>query len=148
MAALFYALVVLAGLSIPVQSAANSALNKGLGQTAMALLVIYGVAVLGLLACMPFLGLALGNVTHRASAMPWWAYVGGLCNLLFVLAAATTTQKIGSAAFTVTTLVAAIILSIVLDHFGLLGLEKHPASLVRVAGVVLSIGGVALVLLF
>ncbi len=125
---LLYILAVVAGLSVPVQSAANSALNKGLGQVAAVLLVVYGVALLGLLASLPFLSLSLGAAFQKASALPWWAYVGGLCNLLFVIAAATATQKIGSAAFTVTTLVFAVVLSVALDHFGLLGLAKHEAG--------------------
>ena len=67
---LLYVLAVVAGLSVPVQSAANSALNKGLGQVAAVLLVVYGVALLGLLASLPFLSLLLGPAVQKASARP------------------------------------------------------------------------------
>ena len=80
--------------------------------------------------------------------MPWWAYSGGLCNLLFVLAGAIATRKIGSAAFTVTVLTCAIILSILLDSFGALGLEVHALTWQRAVGGALAIGGVVLVSLF
>ena len=54
---LVYILAVAAGVSIPVQSAANSALDKGVGQAGAVLLIVYGVALLGSLESLPVLGL-------------------------------------------------------------------------------------------
>lgn len=41
-----------------------------------------------------------------------------------------------------------IVFSIVLDHYGLLGFDVHHASLPRIAGGALMLGGLALVCLF
>jgi transporter family-2 protein len=148
MQALFVALAMAAGLSNPIQSAANAAVNKALGHPVLAVVVVYAVAVAGLAVCLLVTGVPLRLLTEKAGGIPWWAYVGGLGNLLFALAGAAATQKIGSGAFTVTVLVTAVILSIVLDHFGLLGLPQRPASWPRLVGAALAIGGVTLVSLF
>ena len=144
----FIGMAMLAGVTIPLQSAANAQLNKGLGQVSIAALAIYVVALCGLLLCAPFMGMSLTGFGMRAATIPWWAWAGGICNLLFVLAAALTTQRLGAAAFTVTIATTGTLVSIVLDNFGWFGLAQHPVSWLRAAGAVLAIGGVVLVSLF
>jgi bacterial/archaeal transporter family-2 protein len=144
---LLYPLALLAGLSNPIQSAANAGLNRSLGQVVAALLVIYAVALAGLLLCMPFLGLSLREAGARLGSVPWWAWVGGLCNLCFALAGALCTQRIGSATFTVIVACTAVVLSIVLDRFGVMGLKEHPINWMRLAGGAMAVGGIALVTL-
>jgi bacterial/archaeal transporter family-2 protein len=144
MKAFLFALAALAGLSNPIQSAANAGLNKALGP-ALTGFVVYTVAVGGLLCLSPFLGLSLRDAGSRFAAVPWWAWVGGLCNVTFVLAGALATKQIGSAAFTVTTLTCAVVLSIVLDKFGIMGLDERPITTLRLLGGALAIGGVVLV---
>lgn len=145
---LFYALAVAAGLSNPIQSAANAALNKGTGQPVLSGLVIYAVAVAGLLLASTVLGLSFRDLGQRLGGLPWWAFVGGLCNVLFVLAGSVGTRAIGSAAFTVTVAVLAIALSLVLDAFGLMGLAVHAISWQRLLGAGLAMIGVVLVSVF
>ncbi len=150
MQALFFGLAFLAGLSNPLQSAANAALNKGLGQPVAAAMVVYAVAIAGLLACAGIamvVGVPLMGLGQLRTA-PWWAFVGGLCQLTLTLEAAVSTQKMGSAAFTVTVLVVAVVLSIVLDANGLMGLPMREASWPRLLGAALAIAGVALVSFF
>ena len=147
---LFYGLALLAGLSNPLQSAANAALNKGVGQPLATGLVVYAVAVCGLLVCVgvaAVAGASFGGL-GKLGGLPWWVFVGGLCQLTFTLAAAVSTQKIGSASFTVTGLVVAIVLSIALDKWGLMGLPGRDATWPRLLGAALAIAGVTLVSVF
>ena len=142
---LLLGVAVLAGLSNPIQSAANAQLGKSLGHVLPAALAIYGVALAGLLLCIPVLGLPLRDVAARAAGAPWWAWAGGLCNLAFVLSAAVATQRIGSAVFTVTVACSAIVLSIGLDRLGIMGLHERPLSALRLVGGAMAIGGILLV---
>ncbi len=147
---LFYGLALLAGISNPLQSAANAALNKGIGQPLAAALVVYAVALCGLLICAGvavMMGISLGGLT-KVGGLPWWAFVGGLCQLTFTVAAAVSTQKIGSAGFTVTVLVVAVVLSIALDKYGLMGLDVRDATWPRLLGAAFAIVGVTLVSVF
>jgi len=78
-------------------------------------------------------------------ALPWYAWVGGLCGVIFVIAATWGVPRLGVAT-TITLMVAGqLILGLVLDHFGAFGAPRQPVNLVRVLGVALMIGGVLLV---
>ncbi len=145
-------LTIASGLSNPIQSAANAALNKATQQPLVTALVLYAVAVMALLPLVAgyalWRGLSFAPLREAAGQLPWWAYVGGACNIVFVLVGAVATQKLGSGPFTVITLTAAVLLSIVLDSAGLMELPQHPLTWPRVVGAALSIAGVALVSLF
>ena len=147
---LFYGLALLAGISNPLQSAANAALNKGVGQPLAATLVVYAVALCGLSICTGVAVMSGISLTGlgKLGSLPWWAFIGGLCQLTFTVAAAISTQKIGSAGFTVTVLVVAVVLSIALDRYGLMGLPIRDATWPRLLGAALAIVGVTLVSVF
>ena len=77
--------------------------------------------------------------------MRWWGWVDGLCNALFVTATALTTRKIGSAGVTITTSCMSIILSLVLERYGLMGLMPSPLTIMRLLGGAMAMGGIVLV---
>ena len=54
-------------------------------------------------------------------------------------------RQIGAATFLGMLVTAGVVASIMLDHFGWVGFERHPATLWRIVGGLLMIGGVALV---
>jgi transporter family-2 protein len=77
--------------------------------------------------------------------LPAYAWIGGLYGAVFVVAAAWAVPRLGVAT-TITLMVAGqLLISLVLDHFGALGVPRAPISLTRVAGVALVIAGVVLV---
>ncbi|MGA9489676.1 MAG: DMT family transporter [Mycobacterium sp.] len=80
-----------------------------------------------------------------AMSMPWWAVVGGLVGAVQVYAGLTLVHKVGAGTFMALTVTAALIMSLLIDHFGWLRVESHPISLGRVLGGVLMVGGVALI---
>jgi transporter family-2 protein len=79
---------------------------------------------------------------ERVTSTPLHLWVvGGVLGALFVSTAAWATPKIGAGAFFATLIAAQLAAALVIDHFGLVGLEARPATLIRVAGVALLIGG-------
>src|ERR1700760_4353418 len=85
---------------------------------------------------------------RELAGMPWWAVVGGLVGAVQVYAGLTLVHKVGAGTFMGLTVSAALIMSLVVDHFGWLRVVPHPINLGRVVGGVLMIGGVALVAAF
>ena len=74
-----------------------------------------------------------------------WAWLGGAYGAVFVVAAAFAVPRLGVAS-TITLMIAGqLALSLVLDHFGWLGVPRQPLSLTRIAGVALVLAGVLLV---
>ena len=145
---LFFGLAILAGLGNPIQSAANAGLNKAFGNSVVAASCVYGVAIVTMAIVAAVCGYPMRTLLANTAGVPWWAWTGGACGVMFVFAGALATKQIGAGPFTVTTLVTAVVLSIALDHFGLLGLERHAATLPRLLGGALAIAGVVLVGLF
>ncbi len=57
-------------------------------------------------------------------------------------------QKLGSGVFTGLSITAAIVVSVVLDQLGIVGLKQHSASPLRIGGCALMIAGLWLVARF
>jgi transporter family-2 protein len=57
------------------------------------------------------------------------------------MAGLTLAQKMGSGIFTGVTVTSAIVVSILLDNYALMGFRQHPASITRIAGAALMIVG-------
>ncbi|OXC72415.1 DMT family transporter [Caballeronia sordidicola] len=139
---------VLAGISNPLQSGSNSALLKTTQAPIVAAFIVYTIGTLCLLACIPFLGFQLKATAAKLGDVPWWAYIGGICNALFLMCSLLITKKLGSATFTTIVVISAVITSVLLDHFGLLGFEVRPATGLRIIGAGLSVIGVVLIAVF
>jgi transporter family-2 protein len=80
--------------------------------------------------------------------MPWWAVIGGLVGAVQVYAGLTLVNKVGAGPFVGLTVTAALVTSLVVDHFGWFRMEHHPLNLWRVVGGLLLVGGVSLIAQF
>ncbi len=140
-----YGLVLLAGIANAIQPGQNGALARGLPQPLTAGLVVG----LGTFLTVLIAGLVSGRLAlptyAEAARIPWWAWFGGVLGGGIVVTQLLVAQTIGAAAFTGLLVTAGVITSLVLDHFGWVGFQQHTASLPRIVGGLLMIGGVALI---
>jgi bacterial/archaeal transporter family-2 protein len=139
---------VLAGISNPLQSGSNSELMKVTNAPVVAAFVVYAIGSVCLLACIPLFGFSAKDTLGKLSGVPWWAFIGGICNALFLMCSLLITKRLGSATFTTLVVVSAIITSLVLDHYGLLGFEVRSVTWPRFLGGLFAIAGVALIAAF
>jgi bacterial/archaeal transporter family-2 protein len=72
-------------------------------------------------------------------------WTGGLLGAFYVLGSIVTAPKLGAATLVAVILAGQAIASLLVDHFGWVGFEEQPISALRIAGVLLLAGGVALV---
>lgn len=142
---IFVLCAIVAGISNPLQSAGNSALLKSIQGPVVAAFIVYAVGTVCLLACVPFVGLPLRESLSKLSSAPWWVYIGGACNAIFLMASLLITRRLGSATFTTIVVISAVLTSVLLDHFGWLGFEIHRAGAMRLTGVALAIVSVVLI---
>ena len=145
MTAMLYLFAAVAGLLNAVQAGANAGLGKALDNKFAAGLVV----VLVNIAVMLLTGAVSSQLAwpglQRMAAAPWWAWTGGILGAVFILAQLFTAERLGSAVFMTITVTAAVITSLLLDHFGLVGFKEHPIGWGRVAGVVLILAGLGLI---
>jgi transporter family-2 protein len=136
-------LVVLAGGATALQAPTNARLMTAVGSPVNAALVSFavGTMALGVLALM----FQTRPDMAATRALPWYAWIGGLYGVVFVIAATWGVPRLG-VALTITLMVAGqLLISLILDHFGAFGAPRSPINLGRVAGVALVVGGVLMV---
>jgi len=135
--------VVFGGAATALQAPTNARMMAAAGSPVNAAFVSFavGTAALGIVAVLlqqkPDMAVARG--------LPWYVWIGGLYGAIFVVAAAWGVPRLGVAT-TITLMVAGqLLLSLVLDHFGIMGVPRHPVNLGRAAGVALVLVGVLMV---
>jgi len=137
-------LALTAGAALPIQASLNGRLGKELGNPMLAAL---GSFVAG---CLVLLVYLLATRTSFPSLgivarIPPYLWIGGVLGGLYVTLAIILTPKLGVATTMGLVVAGQIGVSIILDHFGLLGLDKHPVSAGRLFGAILLAAGVILV---
>ena len=86
----------------------------------------------------------LGSLGHVGRA-PWWALVGGLLGAVYVFVAIEAVRTLGASGLTAVVITGQLVISVVIDRLGLLGIAKQGISVSRILGLVLLAAGVALV---
>ncbi|WP_417232773.1 DMT family transporter [Brevundimonas sp.] len=135
--------VVFGGAATALQAPTNAKMMTAVGSPVNAAFVSFaiGTAALGILAVI----LQTRPDMAASRALPWYVWMGGLYGAIFVVAATWGVPKLGVAT-TITLMVAGqLMLSLVLDHFGAMGIPKQPLNLNRILGVGLVVAGVLLV---
>jgi len=128
-------LTALAGGLVALQAPINSTLGRAVGtfQAAFVSFVISTI-VLALIA-----GLAKGGFGQigEVRGLSWYHLTGGLLGAAYVTTVLVTVRSLGAGGAVAATIAGQLALSVVVDHFGLLGLAKQPVTLARILGVVL-----------
>ena len=131
----------LAGAFIPVMAILNGRLGKSMGEALHASVILFGVGFVFCLTVALVLTKSLPQAADLANAKPI-EYLGGFIVGFYVISATLLAPRIGLANFIVCDVSAQIIISVVIDHFGLLGAMVRPVSITRLAGIGLLIAGI------
>ena len=147
MRSLAWVFAFIAGALITCQVGSNSQLKKNLGQPLPALIVNY---VLGIAAVLlyTFAKQVPFPSTEKAFQTPWWGWLGGIFGAVYGLTAIVLASQMGAATLTALVVTGQLICSVVLDHFGRLSFDVHPASWARIAGCALMVVGLVLIAKF
>ncbi|HEY7935020.1 MAG TPA: DMT family transporter [Solirubrobacteraceae bacterium] len=133
----------LAGTLVGMQAPINSRLGRAVGSVqAASLSFVLGTVVL--LAVAAFANGGFAAYT-KVTAAPWWALIGGLLGAIYVTVAILTVRTLGASGLTAAVITGQLVISVVIDRFGLLGVARQPIGAQRMIGLVLLVLGVALV---
>ena len=135
---LFFAAGV--GLAMATQTAVNSQLRQYLNspiQAAFFSFLVGTICLAIMMLVMMWNGSALKPTLSQLNEIPVWLWVGGLLGVYAVTASIYTAPKLGFLTFTGLMLFGQVIMSMLLDHFGLIGVEKNPVNWQRLLGAIL-----------
>jgi len=140
---LYILLALIGGVLMAVQAPTNAILARASGSPVLAALISFVVGTIALAVLLLASGAPRG--LSGARALPWYAWTGGLYGAFFVAVAAFVAPRIGVGALLTAAVAGQLAAALLLDHYGLLGLEPRPATLARILGLVLVFAGAFLV---
>jgi bacterial/archaeal transporter family-2 protein len=136
-----------AGAFISIQAGSNTQLKKAFGDPMPAVVVNYLLGVTSVLLYSLATRVSIPTL-KQASDAPWWSWLGGLFGVLYGLAAVMLGSQMGAATLMALVVTGQLVCSVVLDHFGWLGFDPHPAGVWRIIGAILMVAGLALIARF
>ncbi len=136
-------LAIIGGVLLAVQAPTNALLGKASGSAIVAAFISFLVGTIAL-------GLAVAATSGRLfgtdlKQVPWYAWLGGIYGAFFVAVAAFGAPRVGMGVLLTAAVAGQLAAAVVLDHFGFLGLDRHPVNTARAVGLVLVLVGAVLV---
>lgn len=133
-----------AGALVPLQGGSNAALGRALGHPLWASVASLTVS---LLAVLPVLLATRANAPLIGDALqrPIWMWLGGLAGVIYITLALILTPRLGATTFIVCVVAGQMLASLLIDHYGLMGLAQRLATPGRIAGVALIFAGMIVV---
>jgi transporter family-2 protein len=140
----FMFLALLTGVAMSTQAVVNSKLAVYVGSPVLAGFISFVVGTAALFIYILVSGTPLGNLAGAKYA-PAIAWIGGFLGAFFVLVMATIVPRIGLALSFSLAIAGQMLIALVMDHFGFLGIPERGISWPRVLGVLLIAVGIVLI---
>ncbi len=138
-----FSLGVLTGAALAVQSVLNTALGKRVGVFGTLLvLTVVGITTSVLLAWAFPSEARLRNLPGRDE---WYLYLGAFLGIAIMMAPVLLVPRIGATATLTAMVFGQLVLALVMDHFGVLGIPKIEVNAARAAGVAFLVLGAYLI---
>ena len=132
------------GLVLPIQVAVNTLLKKYIGQAMQVTFISYVAGAFGAFLICLLARYPLPN-SVAVSATSWWMWFAGCLGTFYVWSTIFAAPNIGASLTLALTVAGQMISAVILDHYGILGLEKYPISIPKILGVFLIVAGVILI---
>jgi len=126
------------GVAVGLQGPMASMIGQRLGIFESVFIVHLGGALIALL---PLVFYGGGKLTQWRS-VPWYVLGAGIFGLVVIGAISYMIPRVGVAASITTIVAGQLLVSMLLDHFGLLGAAERPLDLTRVLGMAVVLVGV------
>lgn len=141
----FYILLaIVAGAVLPLQAGLNVQLGKSVNQPIFAAFASFLIGSLGLLVYLLILKFDFSTVSQTRTVSPW-VWIAGILGAFYVAAVIILAPRLGTALTFSLVVTGQMIISLILDHYGLLGLPVKHMNWQRLVGVAFLITGVLLI---
>jgi len=126
------------GVAVGLQGPLASMISLRLGILESVFIVHIGGACVALLSLLFYGG---GKLTQWKQ-LPWYTLVAGMFGLVVISAISYTIPRVGVSAAIITIVAGQLLVSTILDHFGMLGAMVRPLDLTRATGLAVVLLGV------
>jgi len=140
---IFIAIIV--GSLMPIQAGVNAQLTRFVGHPFLGAFVSFFVGTLAVTTMLALTGASVGDLKKLAHAPPHY-FIGGILGSLFVGSSIFLIPKLGATIMISAFITGQLIMSVLIDHYGLFGAPVNELSLQRVMGISLLFTGLFLVI--
>lgn len=141
---LYLLIALLAGAMMPTQAATNNKMATIVESPVLAAFISFAVGTIALFVYALLSGETLGSLAAARNA-PAIAWIGGFLGAFFVASAVILVPRIGVAMTFSLIIAGQMIVTLIIDHFGLLGVPVKEVSIARIGGILLITAGVVLI---
>jgi bacterial/archaeal transporter family-2 protein len=128
---------------VALQAPINGGLGRAIG-TWQAAFVSFAIGTVALSMVATLAKGGMGQI-GEARGISWYYLTGGVLGAIYITSVVFTVGTLGAGGVVAATIAGQLAISVVVDQFGLLGVERQPITLPRVAGVALLAAGTYLV---
>jgi transporter family-2 protein len=128
---------LLSGVAVGLQSPLASMITQRLGAIESIFIIHFGGA---LMISLPLILIGGGNLSNWRS-LPWYALGAGAMGLIVVGGVSFMIPRVGVAASITLIIAGQLVISSILDHYGLLGVQLRPIDLQRILGLLIVFAG-------
>ena len=136
---------LLIGALLPVQAILNTKLGKQTGGPMISSMLSFLVGLIGLFIINVVTNYTAFSNMKLLSVSPWYYWIGGLLGAIYVSCIIFVNQQQGVALTFALAVAGQIFISLIIDHFGLLGSFVRPVSIPKIIGALLIIAGLFLI---
>lgn len=126
-------IAMVAGAAMAIQGTMNSVLGKIIGMWESTLMV-HIIGLITVIAVILVMGTGFQGVNKLGQA-PWYVYLGGILNVLIIFGVVSSMPKIGVGNATTGIIFAQILTAVLIDKFGIMGVEKIPFRWLDIMGI-------------
>ncbi len=144
--------IAIAAVLNTAQSGTSGTLHKQMANPILPGIVTYVTGLTALLVALllySWLGRAplpdMAQRGHWTTSGPWWMWTGGLLGAVYVMAMVNVAEKAGAGLFMGISVTASVVMSLIMDHYALLGFKQHTADVPRMIGAGLMVAGLVLI---
>lgn len=136
---------LVAGAILGTQPSVNGQLGRNVAHPLQASMISFASGTAILLVLTIAIGRFPPQFTVTPSQLPWWIWTGGAIGVVMVSTSLFFVPRVGSLPWFAAVMTGQTVAALMLDHFGMLGNPKSPASPFKILGTLLLIIGVLLI---
>ena len=134
-----------AGAFVPIQTGTNAYLSKGLGNGMLSTLVVFIIASVTTLIALVVQKPEVPSLS-LITLIPWYAWcIGGILGSAYIFLLIYTAPKLGMATVVGVVVLGQMLMAMIIDHFGWLGISTHEINWGRVSGTILMVIGLFII---
>jgi transporter family-2 protein len=138
------AVAIIIGSLMPIQAAINAELTRLVRHPYLGALISFTIGTLALSIMVMIQGVPIAEIKRLSGASPH-LFIGGVLGALFVGASIFLIPKMGATTMIAAFVTGQLLMSVVIDHYGLLGLPTMQITMTRLIGIILLFAGLLLV---